>query len=342
MEIISEKKLVFVSDDVPGITRRRCGKGFTYLDKDGKKVSDEKIMERISGLVIPPNWQNVWICTNAKGYLQVTGYDSKERKQYIYHTAWTQYRQTSKFEKLIEFGQDLPCIRRTLEEDLKLKGWPKNKVLALIVKLLDQCLIRIGNQYYAKENNTYGLTTLRKKHVEQKAGHIMLHFRAKWGVDREVDIEDKTLVKLIKKISELPGYEIFKYTDDDGNRNVIDSQDVNMYLNDIAGKPYTAKNFRTWGGTVLALELLPEALEELKEHPKRNLETIIVEKVAAELGNTVAVCREYYIHPAVLDAVVNQDIDKYKGKAYKLPKIKYASVLDKNEKLALKIMMNVE
>ncbi|UII24771.1 DNA topoisomerase IB [Fulvivirga maritima] len=326
----------YIADDCPGFTRKKRGRGFSYYDCDGKKISDKNIIKRIQSLVIPPMWQDVWICEDESGHLQVTGYDQKGRKQYIYHPKWTEYQQKNKFNRLKEFGFKLPDIRRQLERDIRKKGWPKQKILALIVMMLDEYYIRIGNKRYEQENKTYGLTTLRRKHINEKDGHLVISFKAKSGKEREIDIGSKKLIRLIKATSELPGYEIFRYLDDSKQSHRLDSHDVNEYLVEIAGEYFTAKDFRTWGGTMLALENYEESKKEVEENPRQKLETTIVKKVAAVLGNTVAVCREYYIHPKVMDVLLKNSLGHYTKK--NLGKLEDEKELSEAEKLVLKII----
>lgn len=331
-------EVVYVSDHEPGYVRLKRGRGFIYKDPDGNKVTDQKVLERIKTLVIPPMWVNVWICARENGHVQVTGQDLKGRKQYLYHPEWIKYRQNTKYSKLAQFGRRLPLIRKRLEEDIGLQGWPKNKILALIVMILDEHYIRIGNKHYELENQTYGLTTMRRKHLAEKQGNLFLSYKAKSGKYREVRITSKKLVKLIKQSSELSGYEIFKYQDDEKKSHPLDSHEVNKYLEQISGEVFTAKDFRTWGGTVLAIEYESAVKKAAKENPRLKVETSIVKKVAETLGNTVATCREYYIHPKVLATLVQGNIQNYK----KLPLtgIKYGSELSEKEKLALKIIEN--
>ena len=331
--------LVYITDEEPGYTRKKWGRGFMYWDDvEDKKIEDNQLLKRIKDLVIPPMWSRVWISPHEHGHLQVTGYDQKGRKQYIYHQDWTKYRQDAKYSKLVEFGSALPTIRRKVNEHINLRGWPKRKILALIVKLLDEHYIRIGNRHYVKQNKTYGLTTLRRKHIEEKNGKFFLSYKAKSGKYRNVQILNKKLIRIIRKISELPGYEIFKYKDEANQVQKLDSQEVNRYLEEVSGDCFTAKDFRTWGGTVLALDCQEAVKEEVKENPKLNLETNIVRRVAQTLGNTVSVCREYYIHPKVLKVIVSDKLSRYKQKA--LPKTKYKRELSASEVTALKIIAN--
>lgn len=330
--------LKYVGDDEPGFTRHRWGRGFIYKDAKGKRVRDPKIIERLRKLVIPPMWDNVWICCAENGHIQVTGHDQKGRKQYIYHPQWVQHRQQNKYEKLAHFGRTLPLIRKKLEEHIRLRKWPKEKILAMVVMMLDQYYIRIGNKYYEQENETYGLTTLRRKHLAEENGKLYLRYKAKSGKYRNIRVTSRKLVRLIKKTSELPGYEVFRYIDASNKSHRLDSHDVNRYLEEISGEPFTAKNFRTWGGTVLAVNYYPEVQQLVEENPRLKLETALVRKVAETLGNTVSTCREYYIHPAVLDVLVNQELSAFRKAP--LNGVKGRRELSSSEQLVLRIIGN--
>lgn len=297
------KKLLYVTDEEPGYHRKRWGRSHRYTDPQGRSISKEVLQERLSKLVIPPMWENVWICKHEQGHLQATGYDEKGRKQYLYHPLWQEYRSRHKFDKMIEFGHALPRIRERVAQDLRKKGWPREKVLALVVSLLDATHVRIGNQEYLKENSTYGLTTLRRKHLSLEGGEATFTYKAKHGIEQHVNVDNKKLVKLIKECSELPGHELFRYYEGEDAGKLVDSGDVNEYLKEISGEDFSSKNFRTWGGTVTTVEKLEEALLEVEANPKRELTPTLVKKVAKRLGNTEAVCREYYIHPCLLDSV---------------------------------------
>ncbi|AHM60510.1 DNA topoisomerase [Flammeovirgaceae bacterium 311] len=296
-------KLIYVTDDEPGYRRKKWGRGHQYFDPAGSRISRDELKDRLKTLVIPPMWENVWICKRKNGHLQVTGYDEKGRKQYLYHPLWQEYRSRHKFDKMIEFGHALPRIREQVAKDLRRKGWPKEKILALVVSILDETHVRIGNREYLKENNTYGLTTLRRKHLVLEDGEATFTYKAKHGIEQKVTIDNKKLVKLIKECSELPGYELFRYQEGALAGQAVDSGDVNEYLKEISGEDFSSKNFRTWGGTVTTVERLEDAIEDITENPKRELTPTLVKKVAERLGNTEAVCREYYIHPCVLDSV---------------------------------------
>jgi DNA topoisomerase-1 len=277
----------------------------------------------------------VWICPNPNGYLQATGYDAKNRKQYIYHPLWVAYRQTTKFNNLLDFGMHLPAIRATVKKDLRKKGWPKEKVLALAITLLDEYYLRVGNEQYRVENGTYGLTTLRRKHILENEGKLEISYSSKSGQYRNISIKNKRLVKLIKQTSELPGYEVFRYLEN-GQSKKIDSQDVNEYLQKITQLDFSAKNFRTWGGTLLAVSHYEQAVEACKQNTKLHLEACIVKKVAEGLGNTVAVCREYYIHPRVLKVLKDQQLSQYREKT--LPPLIAVENLSEAEQMILRIL----
>lgn len=329
--------LKYISDEQEGISRLPWGRGFTYRDAEGKRITDTAQLERIKALVIPPAWKKVWICTEKDGYLQATGRDDKGRKQYIYHPEWVAYRQQKKFDHIVNFAENLPLIRRTTREHLKDKEWTKRKVMALILKVLDETAIRIGNLTYKEQNNTFGLTTLRRKHMEVDGRKLMLSFKGKSNQYREVTIQDRALVRLIKECSELPGYEIFRYVDADGKYQIVDSQDVNEYLQVITGKEFSSKDFRTWYATAVAVELWPEVYAEDPDQPFVKQATNLVKRVADELGNTVSVCRKYYIHPKILAQLEKMDIDGIQNLKVALPEL-FVQEMDECERLALALI----
>ena len=300
----SAASLKYVSDEIPGIRRKKAGTGFSYIGANGKPLRDERTLRRIKSLVIPPAWTEVWICPDADGHLQATGFDARHRKQYRYHPRFREVREQTKYNRMLDFARALPGIRRRVAHDLKLRGLPREKVLAAVVKLLETTLIRVGNDEYAASNKSYGLTTLRDKHARIKGSTIRFEFKGKSGVEHDVDLTDPRLAQIVKQCQELPGQELLQYLDDDGTVCDIGSSDVNAYIRDIAGDEFTAKDFRTWAGTVLAAV----ALQELKAfdsqaQAKKNI-LAAVESVAKKLGNTKAVCRKCYIHPAVLESYV--------------------------------------
>ncbi|MFP4091357.1 MAG: DNA topoisomerase IB [Cyclobacteriaceae bacterium] len=337
-KIACPEGLTYVSGDEPGYTRRKCGRGFVFLDEVRQKLSREQEISRIKSLKIPPTWQDVWISKNPKAHLQATGYDAKQRKQYLYHPEWVQFRQIAKFDKMKEFGKLLPDIRIKTSADLKKRGWGKEKVLALIIQVLDEYHIRIGNKYYKEQNSTYGLTTLRRKHLEMEKGVGRLEFKAKSGKYRKINLKNNQLVNLIRKTAELPGYEIFTYKDEDGKFQAVDSQQVNDYLHQLVGQQFSCKDFRTWGGTILTVEKAPLARKAVEENPRLKLETRLVKEVAVSLGNTVSICREYYIHPQILKRVIKGEEENYnKRKEVPLPG-KKTKMLSDSEIIVLNLL----
>ncbi|WP_426701112.1 DNA topoisomerase IB [Rhodanobacter sp. Col0626] len=295
--------LVYVSDARPGIQRLRHGKGFGYRDAAGHAVRDQEELQRIRTLAIPPAYIDVWICANPRGHLQATGRDARGRKQYRYHALWRALRDHGKFDRVLTFGALLPKLRRRVRRDLGLAGLPRDKVLALIVRLLDETLIRIGNDGYTRANGSYGLTTLRSRHVRAERGRLRFAFRGKSGQQREVELDDKHLARIVRRVQQLPGQLLFQYLDDDGKRQPIDSGQVNDYLHDACGEDFSAKDFRTWGGTVQAAGVLARTPlpEKGGERARRSALAGAVKEVAAILGNTPAVCRASYIHPQIIE-----------------------------------------
>ena len=294
--------LRYVSDASPGIRRIASGKGFRYVDARGAAVKDAATLSRIRALVIPPAWTDVWICPTARGHIQATGRDARGRKQYRYHADWRATRDETKFERMLAFSSALPAIRRAIDADLGLPGMPRRKVLATVVRLLESTGIRVGNDEYARANRSYGLTTLRSHHVEIDGSKLQFEFRGKSGKVHTVGIADRRLARIVARCQSLPGAELFQYIDEDGERQSIGSGDVNDYIREIAGEDFTAKDFRTWAGTMLASEaLLTIGPAATAREAKANVNAAI-DQVAERLNNTRAVCRKYYIHPAILDA----------------------------------------
>jgi len=291
-----------VSDAKPGISRRRSGRGFTYAGPDGRTVRDRATLARIRALAIPPAWTDVWIAPDPKGHVQATGRDARGRKQYRYHAAWHEVRHETKFGRMLAFSAALPKIRRALDADLALPGLPRRKVLATVVRLLECTQIRIGNDEYARANRSYGLTTFRDRHVAVSGSTLRFEFRGKSGKPHTVDVADRRLARIVARCQAIPGEELFQYLDEEGARQTIDSGDVNDYIREIAGEEFTAKDFRTWAGTVLACEALLElGVPATKRAAKANI-LAAVDRVAEQLNNTRAVCRKYYVHPEVLAA----------------------------------------
>lgn len=297
--------LTYVSTDSPGISRKRKGKGFTYFDVRGKGVRNSETLARIASLVIPPAWEKVWICPSPRGHVQAVGWDARGRKQYRYHEKFRAFRDENKYERMLDFVKALPKIRRRVNADLKKRGMPKDKVLAAIVRLLETTLIRVGNEEYAHQNKSYGLTTLHNNHAKVRGSAIRFHFRGKSGVDHAIDLEDPRIAKIVRKCQDLPGEELFGFVDEDGQTHDIKSEDVNAYLHQIAGQEFTAKDFRTWAGTVLAATALQE-FEQVDSQARRKKNVMrAVEAVAKRLGNTKAVCRKCYIHPYIIDSYMD-------------------------------------
>jgi DNA topoisomerase-1 len=297
--------LEYVSDDTPGISRVRSGKGFAYRDARGRLIRNRRVLARIRALVIPPAWENVWISPKENSHLQVTGRDARGRKQYRYHPRWTEQRDSVKYDRMIAFGSALPAIRKRIAADLKQAPLSRPRVLATVVRLLERTLIRVGNEEYARANGSYGLTTLQDRHVEIRGPVVRFRFRAKSGVKQAVELEDRTLATSVRRCQELPGQILFQYLDVDGRQQSVGSRDVNEYLRDIAGQDFTAKDFRTWAGTVLAACALVEQPPAQSATGLNKQIVQAVDRVAARLGNTRAVCRRCYIHPEVLDAFQN-------------------------------------
>jgi DNA topoisomerase-1 len=297
--------LTYVDSGSPGIRRRRRGRGFSYTAPDGSPVRDLATLERIRSLAIPPAWTDVWICQSARGHLQATGRDARGRNQYRYHPHWRATRDEAKFERMIPFGEALPLIHVRTDEHLQLRGVPREKVLALVVRLLESSLIRVGNEEYVRRNGSYGLTTLRSRHVDIDGSAIRFRFRGKGGRQHSVAVRDRRLAAVVRRLLDLPGQELFAYEDDEGELRTVRSDDVNGYLREIAGADFTAKDFRTWAATVLAAQAL-DAYDpfDTEGEAKQNVARA-VELVASRLGNTPSICRKCYIHPAVIDTYLD-------------------------------------
>jgi DNA topoisomerase-1 len=291
-----------VSDTTPGIGRKRSGKGFTYIAPDGERVRQRQRLKRIRSLAVPPAWTCVWICPNPNGHIQATGRDARGRKQYRYHPRWREVRDETKYGRMVDFGRALPRIRRRVDHHLSLPGMPREKVLATIVHLLDTSYIRVGNAEYARDNESYGLTTLRQDHVKVRGDSVRFAFTGKSGKEHQVAVTDRRVAAVVRQCQELPGQELFRYLDETGEARSVESADVNDYLRETTGDNFTAKDFRTWAGTVLAAcELSQLGPAESETEAKQKL-VAAVRAVAARLGNTAAVCRKCYVHPAIVDS----------------------------------------
>jgi len=332
--------LVYTSDaETAGITRRKTGKKYSYF-KDGEKIKDKNEISRINKLVIPPAWENVWICALENGHLQATGFDVKKRKQYRYHPLWSALRNHTKFYRMLQFGYALPDIRLQVEQDLALRNFEKRKILALIVSLMQRTNIRIGNNAYEKLYGSFGLTTLKGRHVKINGQKITFEFKGKKGIMHHVNLKSRRLARLVQKCKDIPGKELFQYMDEEGNRHSVDSGMVNDYIKEISGEDFTAKDFRTWSGTVSALIAFKEIgyAENNTQYKKKVKEAL--EIVAGHLGNTSTVCRKYYVHPLIINLYENNTIKKYLDELEEIEVNDGKAGLTQEEKLVLKILEN--
>jgi DNA topoisomerase-1 len=300
-----EAGLRYVTDAMPGVRRRRAGRGFVYIGPSGRRITEAGRLAWFKRLAIPPAWTDVWISPLRSGHLQATGRDARGRKQYRYHPRWRQVRDAAKFDRLLDFAKALPRVRRRTDRDLRRRGMPRERVLAVVVRLLEATLMRVGNEEYARENRSYGLSTLRDRHVEVRGPTIRIGFRGKSGREHEVELTDARLARAVRRCQELPGQTLFQYVDEDGRRRSIDSDDVNDYLRGASGGEFTAKDFRTWAGTTAAALALQEfSAVDSDVQAKRNV-VAAIEEVAAQLGNTPAVCRACYVHPEIVAAYLD-------------------------------------
>jgi DNA topoisomerase-1 len=337
---LRKARLQWGNDDSPGITRRKAGKSWDYFSPRGKKITDERTIGRINKLAIPPAWTDVWICPSPRGHIQAVGRDARGRKQYKYHDDWRSARDEAKYDHVIDFAKALPRIRKATARHLRQKGVPREKVLAAVVRVMEKTLIRVGNDEYARNNQSFGLTTLRDHHarVHHTRKKVVFTFRGKSGIQHEIDLADTKLAEVVKRCQDLPGQELFQYEDDDGQVRDITSSDVNAYLREITGEDFTAKDFRTWAGTVLAAKALRELKSETVREVKRNMVQAI-ETVAERLGNTKAVCRKCYIHPAVLQSYIDGDLaERLRARARAELKIARKHALDEDEASVLRML----
>jgi DNA topoisomerase-1 len=297
--------LRYVTDTAPGIRRRRRGGGFAYVRPDGAPLRDPEELERIRKLVIPPRWTDVWICPSPAGHLQVTARDARGRKQYRYHTRYREVRDETKFGRMVEFSEVLPCIRQRVERDISTAELSREKVLGTVVWLLERTLIRVGSDEYARDNGSFGLTTLRRRHVEVSGARLRFEFRGKSGIPHSVAVTDRRIARIVQRCQELPGQELFQYLDAEARRQTVDAGDINQYLRDITGRQVTAKDFRTWAGTMLASAALREIGPFTSEKEANANVVRAIDQVAKRLGNTRAVCRKYYVHPILIEAYLD-------------------------------------
>jgi DNA topoisomerase I len=302
--------LVYVEDTEPGFTRQRHRTGFRYVDSRGRAVKDARMLQRIRSLAIPPAWTDVWICRRPNGHLQATGRDARGRKQYRYHPDWRTARDENKYQRLIDFAKALPRVRKRVSRQLRRRGLPREKVLATVVKMLETTLVRVGNDEYVKSNRSFGLTTMKDGHAKINGSKIRLEFDGKSGKRHEIDLRDERLARIVQQCQDLPGQELFQYVDANDEVRDVTSGDVNEYLRQISGGDFTAKDFRTWAGTALAARALQEFEDfDSQAAAKRNI-TVAIERVAQRLGNTTAICRKCYVHPAIIDAYLDRSLVK--------------------------------
>jgi DNA topoisomerase I len=329
--------LVYVRDNMPGILRFKKGKGFTYLF-EGQTLKDRTVIKRIRKLAIPPAWTEVWICPLDNGHIQATGFDLRKRKQYRYHSLWAHVRSETKFHRLYEFGKVLPRLRSQLETDLQIRELNQEKVLATVISLMERTYIRIGNSSYEKLYGSYGLTTLKGKHVSVNGANIRFTFRGKKGIQHEITLKNKKLARMVEQCRDIPGKELFQYYDEDGNRKIIESGMVNEYIKKSTGKDFSAKDFRTWAGSVHALETLHSMADTESESERKKNIVAVLDSVSKKLGNSRAICKKYYVHPGLLRLYEENDISRYTKSLDQVENQEESAGLTSSEKVLLKIL----
>lgn len=337
-QLLEENNLVYVSDTSPGITRKAARDGFVFLNRRGEEISDERTLARIKRLVLPPAWQNVWIAEKANAHLQATGIDQAGRKQYRYHSSWSELRNENKFYRLLEFGRKLPEFRRNLQRDLRRRSLDQRKVLAIAVNFMQKTLIRVGNESYKQLYGSYGLSTLRDRHVKIEGSRMKLCFRGKKGVMHEMNLTDRNLSKLVKKCRDIPGQELFQYYTPDGERCPIDSGMINSYIKEITGCDFTAKDFRTWSGTMEALRSYSEYEFPQSETKRKKITVAVLDSVSSKLGNTRSVCKKYYVFPALMEAYENGSLLPFLKKVKKNGLLAPETGLNADEKVLLSFL----
>jgi len=330
-------KLVYTSDSQPGYTRQKRGKSFVFFDTEGKRISDKEEIKRIKSLVLPPAWINVWISPKPNGHLQATGVDAAGRKQYKYHPLWSFYRNERKHNRMSEFAKALPLIRQQIETDLCKKEFPKEKVVALAVSIMDKTFIRVGNSAYTKLYGSFGLTSLRNKHVQVAGNKLKISFKGKKGVFQEIVLSQARLVRLLKKLKDIPGQELFQYYDTDGTKKGIDSGNINEYIEQCTGKNFTAKDFRTWWGTVTAAEYLADESRNADASNKKTIPEAL-DFVAKKLGNTRTVCKKYYVHPQLLKSYEEGTLAKYLSRIRKIREQKNENTYKAEEEVMMEFL----
>jgi len=329
--------LIYVSDTQPGIQRVKKGKGFIYIYK-GEKLTDKQELDRIKKIVIPPAWKNVWICSINNGHIQATGYDAMKRKQYRYHFLWNELRNHTKFSRLLSFGEKLPQLRLQIEKDLSIKNLCEEKVLATVISLMERTYIRIGNSEYEKLYGSYGLTTMKDQHVKIHGDSLSFSFKGKKGIIHNISLRNKKLARIVKECREIPGKELFQYYDEHGIRHSVDSGSVNHYIQKITGHDFTAKDFRTWAGTLNALHAFQEVGDANTESEKKRKLVEVLEFVSKKLGNTRTVCKKYYVHPMIIDLYENNSLSKYLNELNTIEKDDNLTGWTSDEQILLKIL----
>ncbi|MEO8795298.1 MAG: DNA topoisomerase IB [Daejeonella sp.] len=337
-QILEETGLTYVTDSKPGILRKKIKSGFEYFTSKGEKVSQEKTLSRIKSLVLPPAWEEVWIAPKANAHLQATGIDQAGRKQYRYHSDWSKHRNETKYFRLLEFGNKLSDFRQNILKDMRRKELDERKVLAISVNVMQKTLIRVGNEEYKNLYGSYGLTTLRDRHVKINGNHVRLCFKGKKGVEHEIDITDKRLAKLVKKCRDIPGQELFQYYVDNGERRSIDSGKINRYIREVTSCDFTAKDFRTWSGTLETLRELANYDYPENESQKKKIVVAAIDVVAGRLGNTRAICKKSYVFPAMLDAFMSGDLLPYLKKLKRTAALPPDKGLNSDEKILLSFL----
>lgn len=332
------RRLRYTTDSARGIRRKRCGRGFVYVGGNGRRIRNSETLERIKNLAIPPAWTDTWICPREDGHLQATGRDAKGRKQYRYHPAYRAQRDETKFHRMLEFSTLLPKVRQRVERDLSLPGLSREKVLATVVRLLEKTLIRVGNEVYARQNRSYGLTTMRDRHVEVTGDEIRFRFRGKSGVVHSVAVNDSRLAKIVQQCQSLPGQELFQFLDDDGKRQDVSSSDVNEYLHRITGRAVSAKDFRTWAGTMGAATAFRDLGPTESEKEANKIVVQVIDQVAENLGNTREVCRKYYVHPRVIDRYLKGEVIPATPRLRKPKRSRPSAMLRRDESAVLKFL----
>ena len=334
LESAAAAGLRYVSDEGPGIQRKRAGSGFAYIGQDGKKISDPAVLLRMKHLVIPPAWIDVWICPDPNGHVQATGRDARGRKQYLYHPRWREVRDAAKYDRLATFAEALPRIRDRIDRDLQRRGIPREKVLAAVVMLLEATSIRVGNDEYRRQNGSVGLTTMSDDNAQFEGSSLRFEFKGKSGKEHRVELTDKRVARIVKQCQDLPGQELFQYLDEHGERHAIGSSDVNEYLREISGNEFTAKDFRTWNGTVLAMRYLRLCEAPTSATAGKRSVSKAIKSVADDLGNTPAVCRKAYVHPVVLNAYLEGSLEP----EARLRRAKPAQVLSDEERCVVALL----